>query len=696
MTISRLTVDKLGVKLYDRVSAVIAELVANSYDADSTEVEILAPMDELLASKTGEQIVDKGYQIEVKDNGIGMTPDEVNAFYLVVGAERRMDPSRGELSPNFKRKVMGRKGVGKLAPFGICEKIEIVSAGGKQTTGIDAEGNRRRGYMTAHLILDRSQILKDTDSVYHPKAGPLDGTIQKERGTTIRLMGFDHRRVPAIDAFERQLSQRFGLPSKNWQVTLTDSLKSPSDSEHERTVGNFTVAQMDNTEVRFEEATGRNKKIYRAVAPDGEEFKDIRAGFECDGIFYPVTGWIAYSKQPYKDDLMAGVRVYCRGKIAAQTSIFNLKAGFTGEHDIRSYLIGEIHADWLDEAEDLIRTDRQDILWSHQLGRAFEEWGQKVVKRIGTISREPRRKKAWELFEEVSKIQERVLTAFPSDSQESIRENTLDIAKAIAQTAREDELQNLDHVEALVKVSLLLGPHITLDQKLRQAAEANDDPLSVITSILRTARIAELSAFGQIAEDRVSVIRRIELLKDDPDTLEAAFQSLISEAPWLINPQWSPLAANQSFATLKSEFQKFYKKKTGKNLVLDAFSDGSKRADFVMSNQDNVIEMIEIKKPAHSLEDEEMTRINTYVDLMEEFLNQPGNKEFKDLFPKFHVTLVCDAMSLKGVYKTAFDGLVRRGVLTQINWRTFLLRTRKMHEAFLNLAERQRKDAAKE
>ena len=130
--------------------------------------------------------------------------------------------------------------------------------------------------------------------------------------------------------------------------------------------------------------------------------------------------------------------------------------------------------------------------------------------------------------------------------------------------------------------------------------------------------------------------------------------------------------------------------------MLDAFADGSKRADFVMSSQDNVIEMIEIKKPAHSLEDAEMTRINTYVDLMEEFLNQPGNKEFRDLFSKFHVTLVCDGLSLKGVYKTAFDAMVARGLLSHVNWRTFLLRTRKMHEEFLNLAERQRKDAAKE
>ena len=43
MTISRLTVDKLGVKLYDRVSAVIAELVANGYDADAETVAIKAP-----------------------------------------------------------------------------------------------------------------------------------------------------------------------------------------------------------------------------------------------------------------------------------------------------------------------------------------------------------------------------------------------------------------------------------------------------------------------------------------------------------------------------------------------------------------------------------------------------------------------------------------------------------------------------
>jgi HSP90 family molecular chaperone len=147
MKISRLTVDKLGVKLYDRVSAVIAELVANSYDADATKVTITSPMGEYLATRAQGAIKDKGYTITVTDNGTGMTPDEVNRFYLRVGSERRKD-ERGGTSRVHKRKVMGNKGVGKLAPFGICQKIEVLSAGGKSISGKDEWGKLIHGYST--------------------------------------------------------------------------------------------------------------------------------------------------------------------------------------------------------------------------------------------------------------------------------------------------------------------------------------------------------------------------------------------------------------------------------------------------------------------------------------------------------------------------------------------------------------------
>ncbi len=697
MTISRLTVDKLGVKLYDKVSAVIAELIANSYDADATEVTVRCPMEEYLSTKTSTGVQDKGYRIEVEDNGIGMTPKEVNEFYLIVGRERRSDPKRGERSKRFKRKVMGRKGVGKLAPFGVCQKIEIITSGGKLRTK-KIKGVTQKGYPTAHIILDKSGIIEDIDTPYFPSVGDLDQKLRPTTGTLVRLTQFDHRKVPSIEAFERALSQRFGLTSANWTITLQDLLKTDDDPEQTRTVGSFVVEKMKKTELTFKRTSGDDDSVspddYAALDPDGKSVPDLTAGFEYEGIFYPVTGWVAYSQKPYKDDLMAGIRVYCRGKIAAQTHIFNLTAGFTGEHDVRSYLIGELHADWLDAGEDLIRTDRQDILWSHDLGQAFEAWGQKVVKKIGVITRQPKKQQTWELFQEISHIRETVEENFPGPDQSEMRANTVDIAKVIVQSTKEEEIEDPEKVKSLVDLSLLIGPHITLDRNLRKAADDTVDALSVVVKVLRTARVAELAGFGKIAENRVKVIQKVGELKDDPQTVEGAFQELIATSPWLINPEWVPITSNQSFNTLKEEFQKYYKKKTGEDLMLDSFSDPEKRCDFVLSNQDRTIEIIEIKKPGHKLQEKELVRINKYVTLMEEFLKSSGNEEFKKLFPQFHVTLVCDGIGLSGLGKRAFQGLMDQGILSHVQWSVFLLRAKKAHEDFLNEAERQKRLAS--
>ncbi len=69
----------------------------------------------------------------------------------------------------------------------------------------------------------------------------------------------------------------------------------------------------------------------------------------------------------------------------------------------------------------------------------------------------------------------------------------------------------------------------------------------------------------------------------------------------------------------------------------------------------------------------------------------PGNIEFRNLFPKFHVTLVCDKIGLSGVHKRAFEHLKKMEMLTHISWNVFLLRTKKVHEDFLNEAERQKR-----
>lgn len=703
MTISRLTVDKLGVKLYDRVSAVIAELVANSYDADATEVVISAPMGELLARKESGVLIDRNFIIEVSDNGSGMLVDgkvnEVNDFYLKVGSERRNDLRRGDVSKKYGRRVMGRKGVGKLAPFGVCQTIEVISSSGKQITD---KASGRKGFITSHFVMDRKAILSDTDTSYYPRPGELDNTFQPKLGTTIRMGGFDHRRVPKIADFERQMAQRFGLSTPDWRIVLRDSTKKPGDDDYERVVGAFETKLKPGTKISFKRKAGVNEdsretKDYEVRGPEGISVGDTVAGFPLEGKFYPVTGWVGYAKDPYKDDLMAGVRVYCRGKIAAQTAVFNMKAGFTGEHDVRSYLIGELHADWLDEDDDLIRTDRQDILWSHDLGQAFQDWGQSLVKLVGKITREPMRKSAWEAFRESSGIEKKIEEMFPGKDRKEIRERTLDMAETITRAARKDELEDPEIVESFVQLSLLLGPHVTLDRQLKEAASSKDRPMAVISELLRTARIAELASFGRIVDDRLRVIATVEEKKDGADTKEEEFQKLLTEAPWLINPMWSPITANQTFETLRAEFMKFYKKHTGQDLVLHDFSDSTKRADFVLSSQDDAVQLIEIKRPHHRLANDEMDRIVKYHDLMRGFLEEEGNQEFAKAFPKFHITLVCDGIALTGSQRAAFDGYKKNGeVLTHINWKTFLLRARQTHEAFLKEAERQRKLATKQ
>lgn len=679
MIISRLTVDKLGVKLYDKVSAVIAELISNSYDADAEKVVVHAPMGQYLATKAGGSISDKGFEIRIEDDGTGMTPEEMQEFFLVVGAERRTDPRRGSTSRIYKRKVMGRKGVGKLAPFGICKVIEVISSGMGQ-----GEEERQKadesGYLTAHVILNYDDIIEENDEPgkpYRPAAGKYDDERREERGTTIILRNFNHRRVPDFDVLLRQIAQRFGIPSRNWKVVLKDNIKSNSTG---REIERFDVTTMPNTRITFSEG--------KVTGPEGETMDDLQSGFEQDGEFYQVNGWIAYSKEPYKDDLMAGIRIYCRGKIAAQTSVFNRKAGFTGEHNVRSYLVGELHADWLDEKNDLIQTDRRDVLWSDELGEAFENWGQHIVRRIGTLARDPMRKVARDLFFETGRVDERVREAYPAANQKEIRDRAIEIAKLLGKTTSMAEAKDEDAVGSLVDLSITFAPHVTLGRMMKTAAEREHTPLAALGSLLRTARIAELSSFGRIAEDRLKVIKRLEVLKDEGSTEEDSLQSLIEDAPWLINPEWAPVTTNQSLNSLRREFEKYYEQKTGQVISLSDFQDPKRRPDFVLSSQEGVAQIVEIKRPGHALRNEEMERIVTYHDCMESFLNE--NVDLKKFFHGFHVTLVCETTALSGTPSAAYRLYKETGKLTHLTWTGFLLRTETVHQDFIAEANRQR------
>ncbi len=419
------------------------------------------------------------------------------------------------------------------------------------------------------------------------------------------------------------------------------------------------------------------------TGPDGQQIDDRHAGFYGDGDrFYPLSGWMGYSKLPYRDELMAGVRIYCRGKIASQTSVFNRKAGFTGEHNIRSYLVGELHADWLDDEQDLILTDRRDILWSDSLGELFQDWGQEMVAMIGKFARDPLRKATLDLFLENGDVEDCIDRRFPGHANKDLRLQALGIAKMFGRTMDRSDVDDTSAIGDLVELAILLAPHMTLDQVMKQAVDNADTPMSFISKCLRIARISELWSFGRIANDRIRVVRRLRDLIEQSSTTEADLQKLIADAPWLVNPEWAPVTANQTFKTLQRAFQKYYM--ASENIV--GFDEPNKQPDFVLTCQQGTIQIVEIKNPGHVLNKKELQRIGVYHDCMETFLREPGNAEFAQQFPDFQITLVCDRIGVKGYDAHAMAGLKPR--LTHITWAVFLRRTEQIHEDFLKEADR--------
>ena len=86
---------------YSSSERALKELVDNAWDADAERVVIVLPK-----PLSGESIV-------IKDNGTGMTEEELRRHYLSIAADRRS--RRGERTSGKKRLVKGRKGIGKFA-----------------------------------------------------------------------------------------------------------------------------------------------------------------------------------------------------------------------------------------------------------------------------------------------------------------------------------------------------------------------------------------------------------------------------------------------------------------------------------------------------------------------------------------------------------------------------------------------------
>lgn len=141
-------------------------------------------------------------------------------------------------------------------------------------------------------------------------------------------------------------------------------------------------------------------------------------------------------------------------------------------------------------------------------------------------------------------------------------------------------------------------------------------------------------------------------------------------------------------ATLKREFEKHFKENTGVEISLSDFSEAAKRPDFVLFSQDGVLQLIEIKRPKHCIDDTEWERVQNYFDQLKDFFENPKHTDFLSIASSYHITIVCDGDKLKGSAKKAYEAYKKEGLLTVIDWSSFLLRTKQTHQIFLDEAER--------
>lgn len=397
-------------------------------------------------------------------------------------------------------------------------------------------------------------------------------------------------------------------------------------------------------------------------------------------------------RDSYQNEEFAGVRIYARNKIVATTRDFEQPAGFTGEFTMRSYLVGEVHAEWLDSdtGEDLIRSDRQGILWDSDYGRELRDWGAKLIKEIARRSAGPRRESAKDEFLRNSDFIARAREKYP---QPQIQKTAIELAEKFGSFAAKDELRDQEYLDGLAEVILSVAPHkalIEAFQRFSDQVDSGSAEISDLVELFSTARIAELASYSQIADQRVRSIKELQRIVHDEDDAsdENDLQVLIARAPWLIHPTWTVLTKNQSISSFAKAFRKFYKDRTGEDLVIDIGGDlKGKRPDFTAVDIGRTLYIVEIKASGHRFNDADWVRLANYLVYFNDFFEEHGtfNEEFQN---GYQVVLVADGVNIKNaVDKSHFRMNCKEGIIDRKTWNEFLLRAEKAHEQLLKVSE---------
>jgi len=173
LRVSPRMLELLSKDLYTNIYFVLAELIANAYDADAENVYVYVD----------------DHELRVEDDGIGMSVDILTEQYLVVGAESR-NSSDNSTTSRKKRLKMGRKGVGKLAALSISDGFKLVTVQNGNRVGVYIPNRIEHDDESLHVLSENEYSLKSIDKdgtaviMENPKISvpKLQSTVMKNLG----------------------------------------------------------------------------------------------------------------------------------------------------------------------------------------------------------------------------------------------------------------------------------------------------------------------------------------------------------------------------------------------------------------------------------------------------------------------------------------------------------------------------------
>jgi len=560
-------IDHLGLQMYQSPIAAIAELVANAWDADADNVEITLP-DEL--SETAE--------IHVKDDGNGMNFDECQNRFLNVGYARRGNQNI-ERSPKKERRILGRKGIGKFAGFGIAQVIQVETISqenGEQTIFVmDVESLRSEEYVNH----EGSEI----DLIDY--LGPNEER-RMDHGTTIRLkrLGLSRRRDPGT--FANSMARRFLLHqvAADFRISVNGVLLPDSDQVYPI---QFTFP-----------ADFRDEERHDGLEIDGD--------WGVESIGEQEIRWrVRFYQDPIGDEELRGISIFSGGKMVQLPFFFNLSGGLPGQHG-QQYISGQVQADFLDEQdEDLVAPERQRVNWEHHLATDLQEWGQNRLRRLLNIWKSRRGEdRERQLRERLSEFSSRL------DRLGAHEQRTLSRAlRKVAQIETLAQTQFEDLGDAMVTA----WEQGRLHDLIADIADVEDLTPDQLINILAEAQV--LTALNT-AEAVKTKLRTVGGLKEriERHELENAVRDYISQHPWLVSPQWETFAIETGLNSLLS--------KALEESGIDRDEDFRGRVDLALSSGNHLL-ILEFMRPGLTLDWDHINRFDRYVRIVK--TNLKGN-----------------------------------------------------------------------